>query len=203
MTKARTRRPADPDAIARLSRERRHHAEDVARLAAQPDIQISKAAGAPHHRLDVFDLLKGRAALSGHAYEAARRLERDIAAWLGVDRDTAARGGGGEVSLTSDRRLIAGDRVTAATGRIGARDGTLLSALIQPQFDGQAQRWREIVQRITAETNEHAQTAVVRSACENLAQAYVAIDYAATSRARQIIAGGRSLATMTMDTKCS
>lgn len=197
MAKRPRSRPASPAAIAALAAMRRQRELAIAeaeRLEADPDVRVVTDSGGAltsAQRQDVFAVLLARGAksLTQAQEQAARRLERDVAAWKGVDRDTAARGGGtASKSLICDRMLIAGERVEDATIRIGIRDRVLLMALILPQFEGDTiRRWRDVVLKVTGETREETQAGCVRGACENLRLAYQEIDYATVRRAKKIM----------------
>ncbi len=74
----------------------------------------------------------------------------------------------------TDAMIMAGVRVDAALAMIGDRDAFLLVELIAPSPATQLQAvtWRDVVAYVTGETHTHAQGAVVRMACANLAAAY-------------------------------
>lgn len=190
MARRRKSRPADPIAIAQAralaraaerERVRDPTAWGVVRealdlpanalVAARRDLagRIVRAV-----RQDVFDLLRARGALSAAAYDAARRLQADVA--------RANAGAGGvcayrervdsqrRASGPSEAALDAGGRIQRVLARTGAGSASLLLALIEAPA-GSA--WRDVVARISGETLADAQSAVVRQACENLAAAYV------------------------------
>lgn len=125
-------------------------------------------------RLDAFEALRG--GMVAGAYDAARRFEADILARLGIgDRGHATE----RVDCDPEyaralRRAAAGQRVDHIQDRIPPRDFWLLSELIAPAIDRGT--WRDHVAYITGESHSHAQGAVVRSACVNLRDAYVAIE---------------------------
>lgn len=146
-------------------------------LEANADIDAERAEREHEsraRRMDAFEALK-EGMVSG-AYDAARRLERDIIVARGehdqgrhlerVDNDQAGD--------RTDSMVDASRRVLKALGGIGERDGWLLSELISPSVQTRlsATTWRGVVAYITGEENPHAQAAAVRSACANLAMAY-------------------------------
>jgi hypothetical protein len=123
-------------------------------------------------RADVFDVLKPN--MAPGAYDAARRLELDYRIRAGE----AEGGSGGErvdctMGRTTDLMLAAGERIDEVNGRLPLRDKLVLSSLIAPQIDA---NWRASIQRLTGETNPHAQGAVVRGACLNLRDAYASME---------------------------
>jgi hypothetical protein len=73
-----------------------------------------------------------------------------------------------------DRQIEASKRVELALGGIGNHDAYLLSELIFPKSPTSlsSTTWRGVVAYVTGEENPHAQSAVVRMACTNLAKAY-------------------------------
>ena len=125
-------------------------------------------------RTDVFDALKD--GMTAGSYDAARRLERDMALRAGengrgpnldrVDCD-------GQRDRT-DAMLLAGQRIDGVLALLGDREGWLLTELILPVVTRPT--WRQTVAHITGESHAHAQAAVVRSACENLRDAYQRYD---------------------------
>ncbi len=151
----------------------------AAALSANDSVEVRREGR--HHaegarRLDAFEAL--RDSLAPGAYDAARRLERDLTiragehgqgrSMLRVDCD-----GGRD---RSDEMLMAGQRVEAALGRLGRRDGLLLTELIRPSPMVQltCPTWRAVVAQITGEKNDRGQAAIVRNVCVNLAEAYQA-----------------------------
>jgi len=194
----RTRRgkgPASPEAIARLRAEARAAAADPAtwgvdakalRLAAQGDVvarlgprgEVTRA-----HRLDVFDRLHARGALSDIAVGAVRRLQEDMGelhrTGLGV-RDFAPRVDvRARPGAFAERRLRAGERVQAALELAGPVSARLLRSLCEtPAILGQNLDWRVVVEIETGERLPDAQGAALRAATENLAGAYRLIDKA-------------------------
>ena len=135
------------------------------------------------HRTDVFERLHERGSLSHGQLAAARRLERDMGLRAGLFRppsDLVKVDAQAKTEGATQRMLEAGQRVESALSASGPRCALLLRALIErPAVQGQLVDWREVVARETAETNPHAQAAVVRTACDNLMLAYQAVCQAA------------------------
>lgn len=192
---SRRTKPKSPEAMlaeraARLAAARMKDFEatglqpEAALLPANSNVEVRRKG--PAHdggarRTDVFDAL--RDGMMRGAYDAARRLERDMAERRGeaegrsggriLQRIDCAGGAGGPDGVAVarlDRALGAGDRVDRALARIGGRDALLLGELIEPTTAGRG--WREIVRAVTGEENPVAQAAAVRAACANLAMAY-------------------------------
>ena len=152
-------------------------------LAANADVDARRDARgriAGAHRVDVFEALNARGGLGAPELAAARRLERDIglraglfgpgASYVLVDAQGSSEG-------LTQRMIEAGRRVEAALTGLGARQARLLRALIEPaMLAGRAVAWREVVAHEADEANPHAQAALVRAACADLALAYQALD---------------------------
>lgn len=157
---------------------------EAAALPRQADIEVTRAGQArakgddkkvDHdnaRRLDAFEAL--RSGMAPGAYDAARRLERDMLTRLGLgdsgrqtDRVDGAFG-------SADRAFLAGAAVLAVFDRLAPRDGWLLTELIAPAIDRGT--WRDHVAYITGETHTHAQGAIVRAVCVNLRDAYAAME---------------------------
>lgn len=139
----------------------------AAMLEVRPD---SRKNALSARRVDVFDALKD--GMASGAYDAARRLERDMRMRRGEhgsERSTERVDEGVSLYGRHDRIIAAAERVEAVLSKIGERDAWLLSELIYPRIE---RTWRQIVAHITGESNPIAQAAAVRSACANLAQAY-------------------------------
>lgn len=146
-----------------------HEDVEVTRAGARRDGKTVKHDVA--RRMDAFQSL--REGMAPGAFDAARRLERDVLTSMGqsdhgrhsdrVDCDPSA------VNRT-DLMIQAADRVSKVLKRVSARDGWLLREIIYPQREYRS--WREIVAYITGETHTHAQGAAVRAACVNLRDAY-------------------------------
>jgi hypothetical protein len=151
----------------------------AAGLASNDAVEVrregrSHAEGA--RRLDAFEAL--REGMTPGAYDAARRLERDLTVRFGEhDRGRAmvrVDCDGGVGPGRTDQMLAAGQRVDLVLGRLGRRDGWLLLELIRPSPDTWLARptWRAVVAHITGEENDRGQAAIVRNICANLAEAY-------------------------------
>ena len=156
-------------------------------LARQPDVKVVAGARGrvqTARRDDVFDRLLARGALSQSAHQAIRRLDADMTERRGEgERGSGEKvDGGGARDLVTQRMLDAGDRVDGlergVLPRVGRRDAGLLREMLEPRrvITGGLDRWRLVVATITGETNQHAQSAVLRAACDNLALAYQELD---------------------------
>lgn len=139
-------------------------------------------------RLDVFSLLHSRKALTDTQLYAVRRLEEKHAVAHGhlrpeqtLDRvQSTCEGAPGQnvtqSMIDAHRELVALYRET------GHKNAILLNALIAGDGSKSMTRWRDTVQRVTGETNDRSQNAVIRLACDNLALAWQALDYRARER---------------------
>lgn len=180
------RKPSTPEQAHQAAREKRERQAEIDRLQFQPDVRVVCDAAkriVSAQRLDVFALLRSRQAITEAQYEAVRRLEADLAAAAGVDKpeqslervDRSSTGAPGQ--NVSQRQIDAGRRVAEVLRGTGPINAKLLRALLEPQFAGVLTRWREVVEQVTGETHHAAAAVVVRSACENLAEAYRGRDY--------------------------
>ena len=162
--------------------EKQARAEDVALIRSQPgSVIIGRDHKTPHRRLDVFGLMFERKALTERQVDAVRRLQRDLELADGVsDHERPMQrldGLGGGPNW--DRMIDASKRSAAALKACGLRDGRMLAELCNPTTRGGVlTRWRDIVQRLTRETNAHAQSAAVRSAVVRLEEHYIGADNA-------------------------
>ncbi len=174
-------KPKDPQVAAAERRARAFQEVGLqvaaSTLPANADLH-AEAAEREHEararRLDAFEALKD--GMVKGAYDAARRLERDITIARGEhDRGrNLDRVDNDKPTDRMDAMLKARWNVDIALGSIGQRDAWLLSELIAPSVQTalMAMTWRATVAYVTGEENAHAQAAVVRSACANLAAAY-------------------------------
>lgn len=187
MTKRRFKRPASPEDIAAIVQERRERDADIERLRDQPDIRIAEAPRTPHIRIDVFTSLHIRHAIPDNGLHAVRRLEADIADWHGVGADHGVNvrvQGTSPRSLLTDRQLMAAQRVEGVLCIVGPTFRAILERLLLPQFAGVTRvAWREAVEHVTRERRLEVQTALLRHACGNLAEAYAVVDYQPRKRA--------------------
>lgn len=124
-------------------------------------------------RSDPFDLLHAAGGLNDWQHQAARRLMRDWCEWKGVqttDRpEIGVRVDNPEGRCALDYQLDARKRVLKLLHDVGPVNARLLAGLIAPIVEqGAVISWRGTVQRMTGETERHAQGAVVRQACEAL-----------------------------------
>jgi hypothetical protein len=154
---------------------------DAAVLPLQQDIEVTRAGQQRQgqkvrtdsaRRLDAFAALKD--GMAPGAYDAARRLERDILIRMNLSERPASLERVDGSKGHADAMILAGGRVLAIAARIPPRDYWLLVELIAPPIDRGS--WRDHVAYITGETHVHAQGAVVRSACLNLRDAYAAVE---------------------------
>ena len=163
---------------------------DAAALPANADVQVERAERAGEgqrgnveraRRMDAFESLRSSMARHEGAYDAARRLEKDVLMRRG-EADTGApimRVDSGK--LISPRQYAmaeAGERVDAIVAMLPRRDAWLILELISPtsQATKDATCWRGVVEYVTGETHVNSQGTVVRSACINLAEAYAKQD---------------------------
>lgn len=148
---------------------------ETTREGEQRDGDGKKVAINSAMRTDAFTALKQGMGVG--AYDAARRLERDIL----KRRNEADKGRSMErvdTGLFVPPSVLAlidvGRTVDSVLSKIGDRDAWLLHELIAPRKDTEIRctSWRDVVAYITGETHHHCQGAVVRAACANLKAAY-------------------------------
>ena len=174
-------KPSSPEEARRKLAEKADREAEIARLERQgvhvtaaPNKQIIRAV-----RLDCFDLLLSRSALSQTAHDAVRWLEEQIAIASGsirseqtLDRvDTTTLG-----QNVSQSMIIASENVRCVLKNCGPRNARLLRALLEPSptkegSEALLSRWRETVKQVTGETLDKGQVAAIRQACENLSEA--------------------------------
>lgn len=191
MPRKKRQAPATPEEIAaqkaaRAERDRRRllasrdkafaevDLSDASRLLQHANVNIRRERGNVRiiQRIDAFEAL--REGMPVGAYDAARRLERDIT----IRRGEHDHGRPGErvqgdeyaAHCRNDQIIAAAERVEAVMKRLSRRDGALLLELIVP-VPGR-DTWRAAVEHITGETTPHGQAAAVRAACVNLRDAY-------------------------------
>ena len=155
---------------------------EAAILPRQADVEVTragekregqKAAHDGARRLDAFSALKDTMGVG--CYDAARRLEADILARMGIyDRVGAGHRINRTAGFTTDAMRAAGLMVDKVMGRLSARDGNLLFELIDPPIDRGT--WRDHVRYITGEINPVAQAAAVRAVTVNLRDAYATLE---------------------------
>ena len=183
------RKPSTPQEIAeRKLAKRRQDFEavglqpDAAVLATAGDIEVSRKTQQTEQaarRSDVF-LALCRGMATG-AYDAARRLERDILMAAGlsdrglrlvsVDETTEGRS-------RMDRMLAARDRLDSLRDIMPEHEFWLMCELIDPKRPngGQPRSWRDVVGYVTGEELPDAKPALVRNACQSTAWAYRLLD---------------------------
>jgi hypothetical protein len=173
----------------RLAAERANRIDVIHMIQDQPgETRISATSDAPHRRLDVFSLMRERKAITGDHELAVRRLQDDIAQArpiLGIsqigDRVQSTlqpEESASQAFRRAKARVEAMDKAAKALAAVGDSDGLLMTALVVPLASGALTRWRYTVERITGETNDHAQGARIRSACQRLMEHYRALDNA-------------------------
>lgn len=184
------RRKAEERAASDKARAELDNRVDVIRGAqAQPgETRISRTADSPHRRLDVFALMLERKAITGDHERAVRRLQNDIAkarpllgtSQLGerVEGAAAPEERAWRAAQQAIARVEALDQAAKALKAVGGTDGLLMVALVVPLANAALTRWRATVERITGETNDHAQGARIRSACQRLTEYYLDLDNA-------------------------
>lgn len=141
------------------------------------------------YRPDVFSLLYEKGRLSDTQLFAVRRLEGLQALALGHERpeqgervDSSSQGAPGQNVSQAMIDAMGELRIIYAT--TGGQSAELIKALLAEQ-SSILSRWRKTVTRITRETNDDVMGAIVRSACENLAEAFKAFDYRAKERRKR------------------
>lgn len=186
-------KPKTPEQIAAEKKAQRERAFEVvglqpeaASLPTSADIEVTrdgeqrdgdgkKVAVNSAMRTDAFTAL--RQGMDVGAYDAARRLERDIL----KRRNESDKGRPMEridTGLFVPRAVLAlievGKTVDSVLSKIGDRDAWLLHELIAPRKETaiRCTSWRDTVAYITGETHHHCQGAAVRAACANLKAAY-------------------------------
>jgi hypothetical protein len=181
MTRKARAKPKDPQVAAAERRAAAFAAVGLqmgaSGLQANRDItaqQKERDHEARARRMDAFEALKE--SLVKGAYDAARRLERDIIIAKGehdqgrhlerVDNEQAGD--------RTDAMVDAGKRRDRVLAHVGHRDAWLLAELVSPSVQTRlsATDWRGIVAYVTGEENPHAQAAAVRATCANLVAAY-------------------------------
>lgn len=123
-------------------------------------------------RVDVFQILLEKRALSQDSFNAVRDYEHDVSVALGhttperrPDYIRASQEGAPGQSI-SQAQIEASARVAWVESRLPPRDLRLLDALIATTaIQGQ---WRMTVEAITLERRDEAQTAAVRLMADNL-----------------------------------
>lgn len=138
-------------------------------------------------RADVWHRLQKRDAITSAQLAAVRRLERDMALRHGVriddpgervvvDQSTDYQG-------SSQRQIDAGERVDEVLRMIGPPACRVLQDILErPIMTGLDVDWREAIARITGETRQEAQTALLRFAAQAVADVYDALDRARLRR---------------------
>ena len=127
-------------------------------------------------RLDVFSLLHERKSLSDAQFYAIRRYEEAVAVAGGHERpeqsfDRVDRSSEGAPGQNVTKAMIdASERVRFILRRVGPTNARLLEALTDGKRENATliTRWRPTVEAETKETRPEVQSAMVRTACENV-----------------------------------
>lgn len=199
------RAPSDPQAIARQRAEERALAaqslakareadpsrwgeiDDADRIAALHtqgvDVRLDhRGRISSAQRGDIFHRLAARDAITPDQHRAVRRLEADMAIRAGrgganddmVFVDGAS--GGGSQGF-AQRQVDAGMRVDAALAMVGPPASRVLKEILEPAAAlGADVDWKAAISRITGEKDEGVYTALLRFACQALADCYQTID---------------------------
>lgn len=179
----RRNKPKSPEAIAadKLAARRRDfeaaNLPDSAELQTAYDVEVRREGQKnvlTARRTDVFDLLKP--GMAPGAYDAARRLERDMRIRAGETERGSPMPRVDALPADVARALrmaAAGQRVDHIMGRLPIRDALVLRCLIEPIRDA---TWHASIERLTGETHPHAHGAVVRGVCLNLRDTYTAME---------------------------
>lgn len=183
MTRPR-RKPSTPDQVLSAMKERRAREAEIDRLVAQPDVEVIVDPAKRiirAQRMDFASLLLRRSAISETAFNAYRDTQE-----LHAKASGANMGGGNMDRVDSSTQGAPGQNITTAMidarakldwlfAQIGNRDARLIRALIEGEPDGNGPggcgQWHITVERVTGEKNADAHGALVRSACEGLAEA--------------------------------
>jgi hypothetical protein len=151
-------------------------------LQRQPDLMIKAT---PNHeiisiqRLDVFSLFLQRRTITIEQFNAVRRLEERQAVAMGHEkreRPTEFVQAGTSTDQITGAMIDASAEVEDILKACGAVNARLLIALTAYQA-AIFTRWRDTVEKVTGETRPECQAAAIRSACANLAEAWMAFDY--------------------------
>lgn len=137
-------------------------------------------------RVDVFGELHKRKSLSDTHLIAAKRLEVLIGVAYGHEQPDRGERVDGNANIGPPGQKI-GDTMIDAMGiyrglmkEVGFTNARLLRGLLEPV--DVAQDWRKTVLDVTREARSEVQSAMIRTACENLALAWQAFDYRARER---------------------
>lgn len=187
---AKKTKPSSPEEIARKAAERRRKdfeavglSSEMADLVRNAGIEPTRAGDQREgqtvkedtaRRLDVFSAL--RDGMAKGAYDAARRLERDMLVRRGLgDKGQRTERVDCESSLDlTDLIILAAQSCDYVKARLSSRDWWLLNELIHPSYD--RGDWRAQVLYVTGETSWNAQGAAVRAVCVNLRDAFEELD---------------------------
>lgn len=177
-----------PQQIAAELEATRRRKRELADLHRQPDLMIKAT---PNHeiisiqRLDVFSLFLQRKTITIEQFNAVRRLEQRQAVAMGQEkgeRPTEYVQTGMSTDQISGAMIDASAEVEDILKACGSVNARLLIALTAYQA-AIFTRWRDTVEKVTGETRPECQSAAIRSACANLAEAWTAFDYRKRERA--------------------
>jgi hypothetical protein len=185
----RKNRPSTPEEVRAKMKARAELDSDLALLARRPGVEVELEPNGKIRRaqyLDFASLLLRREAISVPAFDAYRMTQE-----LHATASGAFMGGGGLDRVDCSTQGAPGQNVTQAMidaskrldwlfGQIGIGPARLIRALMeQPGGNGPGGcgQWHTTVERVTGEANEDTHAALVRSACEGLAEAFRASGY--------------------------
>ena len=183
----RRRKAADPAVAAAQKAARKRVVDELEARGIEVNYDEQyRIVGA--RRVDVFSLLHERKALTDLQLYAARRLEVLAGTAFGHERpdhgervDTSSTGAPGQ-NITQ-AMIDAQGVLRTIMGSVGFTNAKLLNALLaQENSPSIMTRWRKTVSDCTGEDRSEVQAAMIRSACENLAEAFKAFDYRARER---------------------
>ena len=181
MSRRRKAKPSSPQAavelrMARMEVERIESIGGTAAVSHEKQDDGSMKWVARGRRLDVFALLVSRKALCMDAHDAFRDHEEAVhiaAGWATPERrpDHIRASTEGAPGQNISQGMIDASRMVQATlDRLSPPEASLLEALMGLGASGLTQ-WRNTVQRVTGENNDHGQTSRIRALGENLIHA--------------------------------
>lgn len=179
------RKPTDPQEIARqrqLAESRREAKDETKRLQAtgceatmyliRDETKTRWAVKA--ERKDVFRVMLDRRAISQEHFDAVREFQYDsaLAQGLTTPKREEIRGSieGAPGQNITQAIVNAGKRAARVKAAMYPRHYKLLLALLD-DFKGSTSQWRATVQSHTCETNDRAQTAIVREIARSVYEA--------------------------------
>ncbi|WP_312128112.1 hypothetical protein [Brevundimonas sp.] len=168
-------RQAKAKAAARVEEGRLKAIGAEASVIELRDEQGRKTFGVRARRVDVFQFLLERKAISQDSFDAVRAYEVDVATAAGANTPerrpdhirSSTEGAPGQ--NMSQRQIEASKRVAWIESQLYPRDLKLLVALLDSDTGSQHQ-WRATVEALRLERNERAQTALVRDLADTVAE---------------------------------